>query len=133
MAGPETRIVASIKKELKARGAFTFKVHGNEHMMAGLPDLVVCYRGLFIGFEVKTPVGVVSAVQEYVHKQIRSPGADGIVEVVTSAAEAVAVLNAVDGYIAWIHRATAPIRGRLDIRRDRKKKATPKGGGNSGN
>lgn len=128
MAGPETRIVASIKKELKARGAFCFKVHGSEHMMAGLPDLIVCYKGLFIGLEVKTPVGVVSAVQHYVHGQIRSPGADGIAEVVTSAAEVVAILNRVDVYAAAVSRGTGPIRRHLALWRDRNKKATPKGG-----
>lgn len=94
---PEGRITARIRKAVTERGGFAFKVWGSEHMMAGLPDLVVCYRGLFIGMEVKTATGVVSARQRYVHRLIRAAG--GIVVVPRSLADALVVLDAVDVWV----------------------------------
>jgi len=132
MSGPETRIVAQIKTALKRRGAFYFKVHGSEFMMAGLPDLIVCYRGLFIGMEVKTAEGVVSDVQAYVHRRIRLRRADGIAVVVHSPAEAMRVLDVIDGHHTAFQPGTDAMRAHLsDIfgwGPHSTTKATPKGG-----
>lgn len=64
-------------------------------MMAGLPDLVVCADGHFIGLETKMPDkrNNVSPRQVYVHEQIRAAG--GEVFVVTSVAEARQVVQQV--------------------------------------
>lgn len=94
MAGPETRIQRAVQQAYKERGAFVFKVHGSETMMAGLPDLIACYKGVFVSIETKTPVGKVSARQTYVHGRIKR--AEGIVRVATSVAEALAVLDDID-------------------------------------
>jgi len=77
---------------LRAEGYFCFKVHGSEHMMAGLPDIIVCAGGLFIGLETKMPESRtnVSMRQQYVHGLIRA--ADGIAEVVCSSDEALKVI-----------------------------------------
>lgn len=90
---PEGRLQQSIQKALKERGYFVFKVHGSQFMMAGLPDLVVCAEGLFIGLEVKVPERRknVSEAQSLVHERIRGSG--GRCEVVCSPDEA---LNVVD-------------------------------------
>jgi hypothetical protein len=82
---------------VKARGGFVFKVHGSETMMAGLPDLIVCYRGIFIGFEVKTPTGHVSERQRYVMRQVMN--AQGIVTVPRSVTDASDVLDRVDVWL----------------------------------
>lgn len=79
---------------VRERGGFCFKVHGSEHMTVGLPDIVCCYRGLFVGFEVKTPTGVVSERQRYVMRNIM--GAQGIVTVPRSVQDAEEVLNLID-------------------------------------
>lgn len=102
MAQPEARRSRDIQKALKAAGYFCFKVHGSEMMMAGLPDIIVCARGLFIGLETKTPDkrGNVSPRQEYVHAKIHD--AYGVVFVVASPAEA---LRKVDEYLAKKFRA----------------------------
>lgn len=74
---------------LRREGWFCFKVHGGAKMMAGLPDIVCCAEGLFIGLETKhdeTREGT-SKTQDLRRDQIRSAG--GIYEVVTSAEEAV--------------------------------------------
>lgn len=81
MTQPETRIQHAIQRWLKEEGIFVFKVHGSEFMMAGLPDLICCVRGLFVGIETKTPAGKVSRRQAYVHRCIREAG--GVVIVAT--------------------------------------------------
>ncbi|MEG2887282.1 MAG: hypothetical protein RR853_09175, partial [Aurantimicrobium sp.] len=60
-----------------------------EYMMAGLPDLIVCAEGLFIGLEVKLPAtrSNTSARQDYVHGLINDAG--GKATVVCSPIEAI--------------------------------------------
>lgn len=94
MSGPETRIQRDIQKAMVERGVFCFKVHGNEHMMAGLPDLICCVDGVYVGLEVKTPStqGDVSPRQFRVHTQIDEAG--GLAAVVWSAEQACQVVDA---------------------------------------
>lgn len=106
---PEARISTAIRKKIKERGGFAFKVWGSEHMMAGLPDLIVCYRGLFLGIEVKTATGVVSARQVYVHTLIRNAG--GVVMVARTVSEVSALLDRIDD---TTHEQWAVIRGLVD-------------------
>lgn len=95
---PESRLQRRIQDHLKRTYGpriFVFKVWGSEHMMAGLPDLIGCYKGHFFGLEVKVPSARtnVSRRQQYVHDLIRRAG--GLARVITSPEEAVDVLEAV--------------------------------------
>lgn len=78
---------------LRAEGWFCFKVHGTAYMMKGLPDVIVCAEGLFIGIETKEPGerDSTSARQDFVHSQIRDAG--GIAVVAITPAEAVEVVR----------------------------------------
>lgn len=95
MGQPEARLSRQIMTALRARGIFCFKVHGTELVMAGLPDIIACVDGKFVALETKMPAkrANTSARQDFVHSQIRSAG--GIVEVVTSVDEALAVVHRV--------------------------------------
>lgn len=64
-----------------------FKVHGGPQMMAGLPDLVCCIQGMFVGIEVKQPGKMPTPRQEYVARLIRD--ANGICIVAHSVEEAI--------------------------------------------
>jgi Holliday junction resolvase len=57
---------------------------------SGLPDIVCCYKGRFIAFEVKTDKGKTTILQEVMLRKIRAAG--GIAEVVRSAEEVKAVI-----------------------------------------
>lgn len=85
---PESKLSRKVLGALRQRGAFCFKVWGSEHMMAGLPDIIGCYRGKFFAFEVKMPEkrANVSKIQHRVHHKIDLAG--GHVRVVCSVAEA---------------------------------------------
>jgi hypothetical protein len=80
---------------LRAEGWFCFKVHGTEMVMAGLPDIIVCASGYFIGLETKLPEkrSNTSPRQDFVHERIRVAG--GTAEVVCSPEEAVIVVKRV--------------------------------------
>lgn len=93
MAQRESKRSRTIMNALRAEGYFCFKVHGSEFMMAGLPDIVVCAEGYFIGLETKHPEtrSNTSAMQDLRHDQITKAG--GKATVVTSAAEALQVVQ----------------------------------------
>jgi hypothetical protein len=96
MAQRESRLSRRIQDALRAEGYFVFKVHGSDMMMAGLPDLIVCAEGVFVGLETKHPDtrNNVSPRQQYVHDKIREAGGAAIV--VCGVEEAVrAVKNAI--------------------------------------
>jgi len=87
---PESRLQLNIKKRLKRtfKKSFWFKVHGGPYQEAGIPDLIGCVRGKFIGLEVKCPEGKpATELQEEQMQQIRD--AKGAATVVTSEEEAV--------------------------------------------
>ena len=94
MAQRESLLSRKIMTALRLEGYFCFKVHGTEHMMAGLPDIIVCAEGFFIGLETKLPEtrSNTSARQEYVHELIHDAG--GVATVVTSVDEALSVVKA---------------------------------------
>ena len=76
---PEAKVGKKIREYLTAHGAFVFKVHGGPTMMAGLPDLIACVDGRFVGIEVKMPGNKPSKRQLYVHDIMRRSGAEVIV------------------------------------------------------
>ena len=51
----ERDIVAAIKRYLATLGgdAFFWKEHGGPYGASGVPDIICCYRGRFLGLEVK--------------------------------------------------------------------------------
>jgi Holliday junction resolvase len=89
----ESRLSQSIMRALRAQGIFCFKVHGSEHMMAGLPDIVACVEGKFLGLESKHPETRedTSPRQDLVHTYIEESG--GTARVVCSVAEALEVVQ----------------------------------------
>jgi Holliday junction resolvase len=93
MSQAESTLSRKIMAALRAHGYFCFKVHGGPTMMAGLPDIIVCAQGLFIGLETKMPQtrNNTSPRQDHVHGQIRA--ARGVAAVVCSAREALEVIR----------------------------------------
>jgi len=79
MSQPEARIGTKIRKFLEENGVFIFKVHGGPQMMSGLPDLIACVEGRFVGIEVKQPGQGPSPRQKFVHSMIMRAGGEVIV------------------------------------------------------
>ena len=55
----ERDIVAAIKKYLSSLGSdvFFWKEHGGPYGCSGVPDVICCYKGRFLGLECKLPGG----------------------------------------------------------------------------
>jgi hypothetical protein len=72
----ESQLVSQIKNFLKSKGAYCEKIFGGGFQASGIPDILCCYKGLFIGIEVKSPTGKgrASDVQKLKIKAIRNSG-----------------------------------------------------------
>ena len=87
----EADLQRAIQRYLKSEGHFVFKVHGGPMMMPGLPDLIACVDGQFVGLEVKQPGGKPTLIQEAVLEKIRA--SHGVASVVCSVEDVEDVLR----------------------------------------
>ncbi len=70
----EKAIENQIKKYLKEKKAWYFKVWGGGYQTAGIPDIIACYKGYFIAIEVKNEKGKTTVLQEINLNQIKEAG-----------------------------------------------------------
>jgi hypothetical protein len=70
---------------------FAYKTHGGLYGTAGLTDVVCCYCGRFMDFEVKTPTGKLTKLQETMITKIKA--AKGEAFKVTSVEEVKLILE----------------------------------------
>nr|DAK78518.1 MAG TPA: Nuclease [Caudoviricetes sp.] len=88
----EKAVENKIKKWLKDRNYWFFKVHGSIFQPAGIPDVLACIDGKFVAIEVKrTKGGVVSPLQKAQIAKIKENG--GIAGVATSMEEFLEILK----------------------------------------
>ena len=72
----ERDLVAAIKRYLASLGSdvFFFKEHGGPYGTSGVPDLICCYKGRFLGLEVKLPTGKLTELQRRAIQKINQAG-----------------------------------------------------------
>ena len=72
----EKDIVAAIKKYLASLGSdvFFWKEHGGPYGTSGVPDIICCYKGRFLGLEVKLPGGRLTELQKRAIQKINDAG-----------------------------------------------------------
>lgn len=91
----ESDIVKAIMKYLKSvPRCFCWKEHGGMYGTAGIPDIIACINGHFVGFEVKTDIGKPTKLQEATIRKILAAG--GTAVVVRSVDEVKAVVNGIN-------------------------------------
>jgi hypothetical protein len=61
---PEAKVKDKVKKLCKKLGAYYVMPIGTGYGNAGVPDFLICYRGLFIGVECKAGKGKTTALQD---------------------------------------------------------------------
>ena len=98
----ERDIVAAIKRYLLTLGdaVFFWKEHGGPYGCAGIPDIICCYKGRFIGLECKLPGGRLTELQKRAIGKINHAG--GVACRVESVEDAKRVIKRVD----WERRDT---------------------------
>jgi cell division ATPase FtsA len=90
----EKDIVNRIMRYLKTvPECFAWKTHGGMYGTAGIPDIIVCFKGLFIAFEVKTTTGTLTKLQEITITKIQK--AKGEARKVNSVEEVRQILQAI--------------------------------------
>jgi len=96
---PEARLVKKIQDYITDQGGRPFKIVGGEEGLqeAGIPDLLVCYRGFFVALEVKQPGAEqdLRPRQKLILRQIEESG--GIAEVVSSVEQVAMILGVLRG------------------------------------
>ena len=96
----ERDIVASIKAYLASLGrdVFFWKEHGGPYGTSGVPDIIICYKGRFIGMECKLPGGHLTELQKRALRKINDAG--GYAYRVESVEDAREIIEMVDADIA---------------------------------
>ena len=72
----ERDIVTAIKKYLASLGSdvFFWKEHGSMYGTNGVPDIICCYKGRFLGLECKLPGGRLTELQKRTIEKINRAG-----------------------------------------------------------
>ena len=72
----ERDIVTAIKKYLASLGSdvFFWKEHGDPYGCVGIPDIICCYKGHFLGLECKLPGGRLTELQKRTIEKINRAG-----------------------------------------------------------
>lgn len=91
----EADIVRAILTHLRSLdGCFCWKEHGGPYGTNGVPDIICCYHGRFVAFEVKTDTGRPTRLQEAVIRKINRAG--GVALIVRSVEDVKAALAAIN-------------------------------------
>ncbi|MFM7011479.1 MAG: VRR-NUC domain-containing protein [Betaproteobacteria bacterium] len=69
---PEGKVKARLKKHLDEMGIYHFSPFQAGMGRAGIPDVIGCYRGMFVAFECKAGKGKTTALQEREINAIRT-------------------------------------------------------------
>lgn len=78
---PETRYQERVLEYLNSEvGGYWVKIHASSYQTRGKPDIIGCYKGRFIGIELKRPDGKgrLAKLQQYNLRLIKENGGVGI-------------------------------------------------------
>ena len=76
---PEALLTRSVRQLLDAAGIWHYKAWGGPMSAPGIPDIIGCFKGRFIGIEIKAPNGKVSEYQAEFLRRINAAGGIGFV------------------------------------------------------
>lgn len=94
MATPEGTLKRDIRRFLTESGAFWSNVQGGPGSKPGDPDIVVCFRGRYIGLEAKSHNGRQTPIQRTRENEIRNAG--GIYAIVRTVDDVKVVLEGIE-------------------------------------
>jgi Holliday junction resolvase len=78
-ATPEAKVKAKVVKQLKELGAYYFSPVTGGYGRSGVPDIVACINGRFVGIECKAGKGVTTALQDKNIQAIKDNGGVALV------------------------------------------------------
>ena len=63
-----------IKKYIESQGGWQVKYFANKYTRSGIPDILACINGRFVGIEVKSDTGAPTELQRHSVRAIRKAG-----------------------------------------------------------
>ena len=93
---PEKLVKKQIIEVLKKFGAYYFYPVTSGYGSSGVPDIVCCYKGLFVAIEVKAGKNKTTALQDKAIAAIRAAEGVALVTNETNVDQVTAVLRAID-------------------------------------
>lgn len=93
----ESRIKENILEALRKRGARPVKQYGCIYTEAGMPDLLICYKGRFICMELKRPGEKPTKKQLQVLRSFTR--AEATIGIACSVDEAMNILDSIDNFV----------------------------------
>lgn len=97
---PEAKVKAKVVKLLKARGAYYFYPVTGGYGGSGVPDIIACHRGRFIGIECKAGKNKPTKLQARNLEQIKDTGGFALVINEENLSELETTLNYVEALYA---------------------------------
>src|SRR5438128_1641536 len=93
---PESKLVQKIKAAIVAEGGRPFKIVGSEesYQEVGIPDILACVWGMFVGVEVKQQGEKLRPAQRVVLHEIFDAG--GVAAVVETVGQAAVLLRTLE-------------------------------------
>lgn len=76
---PEGKVKAAVKRLLEEKGVYYFMPVSNGMGRHGIPDVICCANGYFMGIECKAGKGKTTALQERELERIRYAGGEALV------------------------------------------------------
>lgn len=76
---PEAKVKKKVVQILKQRGAYYFYPVTGGYGRSGVPDIIACYKGLFIGIECKAGTNKPTALQQKNLTDIETAGGVALV------------------------------------------------------
>lgn len=61
----ESKLVDKIRNEIKRLGGKSIKIHGNQYIEIGTPDVIGCLKGKMLAIECKLPGEEPSKIQKH--------------------------------------------------------------------
>jgi hypothetical protein len=93
----EKTIKLKLKTYLEDRGCWWFMPVSHGYGRSGIPDFIVCYKGVFIGIETKAPAGVPGPHQKRECASIDAAG--GIAIITKDINDVKKVFEQIDNYV----------------------------------
>ncbi len=90
---PEGKVKKSVQDVLKRYGAYFFTPATGGYGTSGLPDIVACYKGRFLGIECKAGKNRTSAMQEHQLNSITKAGGAALVVYENNIQDVVRILD----------------------------------------
>jgi hypothetical protein len=99
---PETKLSNQVLPRLRAEGGWWVKIHGGPFQAIGIPDIVGCWKGRFVGIELKIPGEKPSGIQQETMDLLYLAGAR--VGLATTVEEALSVRDGKNDYTLFRNR-----------------------------